>query len=178
MKLEGSQVIAADRATVWAALNNPDVLKACIPGCESLNMDDATHFTAVVKQRIGPVAATFTGTVELKNLNPPESYTIQGEGKGGAAGFASGGADVRLRAVPEGTELSYTVEAKVGGKLAQLGARLIDGVAKGLADKFFTDFKSAVESTSAAAPPPAATGAPVRLGLWQRIMAFIRQLFG
>lgn len=150
MKLEGSQVIAADRATVWAALNDPEVLKACIPGCESLTKEDDTHFTAVVKQKVGPVSATFTGMVELQNLNPPESYTIHGEGKGGAAGFAKGGADVSLKEVEGGTELTYVAEAKVGGKLAQLGARLIDGFAKGMAERFFTTFKNTVEGPAAA----------------------------
>ena len=150
MELEGSQIIAADRQTVWEKLNDPDVLKACLPGCQSLEKQDDTHFTAVMKQKIGPVAATFTGSVELQNLNPPESYTIAGEGKGGAAGFASGLAHVSLKEVEAGTELTYKVEAKMGGKIAQLGARLIHGVAKNLADKFFTTFKAQVEG-----PPPA-----------------------
>lgn len=156
MELEGSQIIAADRATVWAALNDPEVLKASLPGCQSLDKQDDTHFAAVVKQKIGPVAATFNATVELQNLNPPESYTIAGEGKGGAAGFASGLAHVSLKEVEAGTELTYKVEAKMGGKIAQLGARLIHGVAKSLADKFFATFKQQVEG-----PPPAvATAEP------------------
>jgi carbon monoxide dehydrogenase subunit G len=169
MKLEGSQTIAADRATVWTALNDPDVLMKCIPGCQSLEKVDDTHFTAVVKQKIGPVSATFNGAIELQNLNPPESYTIAGEGKGGAAGFAKGGADVSLVEVEGGTELSYSAEAKVGGKLAQLGARLIDGVAKKQADAFFSTFKSTVEGPAEpeapaeeapAAEPVAADAAP------------------
>jgi carbon monoxide dehydrogenase subunit G len=154
MKLEGSQTIAADRAAVWAALNDPEVLKACIPGCQSLEKTSDTSFEAVVKQKVGPVSATFTGVVELTNLNPPESYTIGGEGKGGAAGFAKGGADVTLEETAEGTLLTYVAEAKVGGKIAQLGARLIDGFAKGMADKFFATFKQQVEG-----PAPAADGA-------------------
>jgi carbon monoxide dehydrogenase subunit G len=145
MKLEGSQTISADRATVWAALNDPEVLRQCIPGCQSMEKEDDTHFNAVVKQKIGPVSATFNGAVELQDLNPPESYTIAGEGKGGAAGFAKGSAAVRLSDVEEGTQLDYDVEAKVGGKLAQLGARLIHGVAKQQSEAFFSKFKEVVE---------------------------------
>jgi carbon monoxide dehydrogenase subunit G len=157
MKLEGSQTIGVGRDVVWAALNDPDVLKRCIPGCQSLEKTSDTTFEAVVKQKVGPVSATFTGVVELTNLNPPASYTISGEGKGGAAGFAKGGADVALNEVEGGTELTYAAEAKVGGKIAQLGARLIDGFAKKMADQFFTDFKATVEGdagvTAAAAGP-------------------------
>ncbi|PIP98250.1 MAG: carbon monoxide dehydrogenase [Rhodobacterales bacterium CG18_big_fil_WC_8_21_14_2_50_71_9] len=156
MKLEGAQTIAADRATVWAALNDPEVLKACIPGCHSLEKTSDTGFEAVVKQKVGPVSATFNGVVELSNLNPPHSYTISGEGKGGAAGFAKGGADVSLEETEDGTVLSYTVDAKVGGKIAQLGARLIDGFAKKMADQFFTKFKETVEGPA----PEAAAAAP------------------
>ena len=192
MKLEGSQTIAADRATVWAALNDPEVLKACIPGCQSLEKTSDTTFEAVAKQKVGPVSATFTGVVELQNLNPPESYTIHGEGKGGAAGFAKGGADVSLKEVEGGTELTYVAEAKVGGKLAQLGARLIDGFARKMADQFFLTFKNTVEgpapvedpapaaepaTTTAAAPDAPADGeaaaadgaAPEGKSLWKKI---------
>jgi carbon monoxide dehydrogenase subunit G len=185
MKLEGSQIIAADRATVWAALNDPEVLKACIPGCQSLEKTSDTTFEAVAKQKVGPVSATFTGVVELQNLNPPESYTIHGEGKGGAAGFAKGGADVSLKEVEGGTELTYVAEAKVGGKLAQLGARLIDGFARKMADQFFLTFKNTVEGpppeaaaeTAAAPAEPPAEGdaaatdgaAPEGKGLWKKI---------
>jgi carbon monoxide dehydrogenase subunit G len=145
MKLEGSQVIAADREAVWAALNDPEVLKVCIPGCQSLEKTTDTHFHAVVKQKVGPVSATFNGEVELTDLNPPVSYRISGEGKGGAAGFAKGGADVTLAEVEGGTELVYHVDAKVGGKIAQLGSRLIDGFARKQADAFFQKFKETVE---------------------------------
>ncbi len=162
MKLEGSTTIAADRDTVWKALNDPDVLRASIPGCLSLEKDDGEHFHAKVKQKIGPVSATFDGQVELSNLNPPESYHISGEGKGGAAGFAKGGADVKLTEVEEGTLLEYHAEAKVGGKLAQLGARLIDGVAHKLANQFFSNFKEQVEgaggATSTEQAAPGASG--------------------
>lgn len=182
MKLEGSQIIAADRATVWAALNDLETLKACIPGCQSLEKTSDTSFEAVVKQKVGPVSATFNGAIELTNMNPPEGYTISGEGKGGAAGFAKGGADVALREVPEGTELTYSAEAKVGGKIAQLGARLIDGFAKKMADQFFTSFKEQVEGAGgaeAAAGAPAEAGGPAetaagvegeKKGFWKRLM--------
>ncbi|MBP7002719.1 CoxG family protein [Amaricoccus sp.] len=146
MELTGSRQIAADRATVWAALNNPEVLKAAIPGCQELKGDPQNGFEAVVKQKVGPVSATFQGAVQLSNVVPGESYTIAGEGKGGAAGFAKGSADVSLaEAEGGGTLLSYVVKANVGGKIAQLGARLIDGFAKKMADGFFESFARAVE---------------------------------
>ncbi|MDG1971260.1 MAG: carbon monoxide dehydrogenase subunit G [Paracoccaceae bacterium] len=145
MKLEGSRIIAADRETVWAALNDAEVLKACINGCQELEKTSVTSFEATVKQKVGPVSATFKGAVELSDMNPPESYRISGSGKGGAAGHASGGADVKLATVEGGTELTYNVDAKVGGKIAQLGSRLIDGFAKKMADQFFETFQKVVE---------------------------------
>lgn len=153
MKLTGTRTISAPRQTVWEALNDPEVLKACIDGCESLGKTSETSFEAVVKQKVGPVSATFTGAVQLSDLLPPDSYRISGEGKGGAAGFAKGGADVRLVEIEPGkTELSYDVDAKVGGKIAQLGSRLIDGFAKKMADRFFETFQKVVEGE----PEPAA----------------------
>jgi carbon monoxide dehydrogenase subunit G len=150
MELSGARTIAADRMTVWAALNDPEVLKACIPGCEELTGSPQDGFEATVTQKVGPVKATFKGAVQLSDIVEGESYTISGEGKGGAAGFAKGGAKVRLSEAGEGkTELSYDVEAKVGGKLAQLGSRLIDGFAKKMADQFFERFQAQVEGPSA-----------------------------
>jgi carbon monoxide dehydrogenase subunit G len=149
MHLEGTQVIGADRATVWAALNDPAMLKACIPGCQTLDKTSDSSFEAEVKQKVGPVSATFRGVVELSDLNPPSSYRISGEGKGGAAGFAKGGADVRLDEGPEGTVLTYKADAHVGGKIAQLGSRLIDGFAHKMAGQFFETFKAQVEATDA-----------------------------
>ncbi|MEM8748695.1 MAG: carbon monoxide dehydrogenase subunit G [Pseudomonadota bacterium] len=142
MEMNGSQIIPADREAVWAALNDAEVLKACIPGCKELDKQSDTEMSATVVTKIGPVKATFKGEVTLENLNPPESYTIVGEGKGGIAGFAKGGADVKLTEVPEGTQLDYAVNAKVGGKIAQLGSRLIDSTARKLADQFFTNFSN------------------------------------
>lgn len=162
MELTGSRQIAADRATVWAALNDPEVLKASIPGCQDLTGSPEEGFTATVKQKVGPVSATFNGGVQLSNVKPGESYTITGEGKGGAAGFAKGGADVALADAEGGTLLTYAVKASVGGKLAQLGSRLIDGFAKKMADQFFENFQKAVEGpaepVAAEAEPPAAEG--------------------
>lgn len=145
LELVGSRIIKASRETVWEALNDPEVLKACIPGCSEMLRDDEGGFTAVVTQKVGPVKATFKGAVTITNIIPLESYTITGEGKGGAAGFAKGGAKVALKDIAEGTELSYEVEARVGGKLAQIGSRLVDGFAKKMADKFFANFQTAVE---------------------------------
>jgi carbon monoxide dehydrogenase subunit G len=145
MELNGTKIIAADVATVWAHLNNPDTLQACIPGCEELMGSPAEGFAATVKQKVGPVKATFKGAVTLENIVENQSYTIVGEGKGGVAGFAKGGADVTLVAVPEGTELTYDATAKVGGKLAQLGNRIIGGFARKMADQFFENFQNVVE---------------------------------
>ncbi|MEM9267561.1 MAG: carbon monoxide dehydrogenase subunit G [Pseudomonadota bacterium] len=147
MKMSGTRVIQAPRAEVWDALNDADVLKACIPGCQELTGSPSEGFEATVVQKVGPVKATFKGAVSLSDIVDGESYTISGEGKGGAAGFAKGGADVKLVDAEDGTELSYNVEAKVGGKLAQLGSRLIDGFAKNMADKFFENFQTAVEGS-------------------------------
>jgi len=145
MEMTGRRTIAADRAAIWARLIDPEALKAAIPGCESLSGSVDDGFEAVVRQKVGPVSATFKGRVTLSDVVPGESYRIDGEGTGGIAGFAKGGADVRLLEVEGGTELVYTVEAKVGGKIAQLGARLIDGFARQYADSFFERFAAEVE---------------------------------
>lgn len=144
MDMNGSHRIPAKREAVWAALNDPDVLKACIPGCESLEKTSDTEMTASVTAKIGPVKAKFKGSVTLGDLNPPESYTITGEGKGGVAGFAKGSADVRLTEAENGTILEYSAKAQVGGKLAQLGSRLIDSTAKKMAADFFSKFSETV----------------------------------
>lgn len=145
MNLSDSRTIKADIDTVWAALLDADVLKACVPGCQEMQGSPEDGFEAVVVQKVGPVKATFKGKVDLENVQPPNSLTISGAGKGGAAGFAKGAADVRLEAADEGTILHYEVEAKVGGKLAQLGSRIIDGFAKKMAEEFFTRFQNALE---------------------------------
>ncbi len=143
MMMKGAVTLPADRATVWTKLNDPDVLKSCINGVQSLDRMSATTFAAAVKMKIGPVSATFKGKVELSNIDAPNGYRISGEGEGGIAGFAKGGADVTLTEVEEGTLLSYEVQANVGGKIAQMGSRLIDGVAKKTADQFFASFATA-----------------------------------
>jgi len=150
MEMHATRTIAADRMTVWAALNDAEVLKACIPGCEELTGSPEEGFSAVVKQKVGPVKATFKGEVTLSDIVEGESYTISGEGKGGVAGFAKGGAQVKLSdADGGGTELHYDVEAKVGGKLAQLGSRLVDSFATKMADQFFERFQEHVERPGA-----------------------------
>lgn len=140
MDMQGEYRIPAPRETVWEALNDPEVLKECITGCQELNRTEDGGFDAKVKAKVGPVSATFSGSVRFENVNAPESYTIVGEGKGGAAGFAKGGADVSLAEDGDETILTYTVNAQVGGKLAQIGARLVDSTAKKYANEFFEKF--------------------------------------
>jgi carbon monoxide dehydrogenase subunit G len=161
MDLTGDYRIPAPRETVWAALNNPDILKACIPGCEELNKTSDTEFVARVVAKIGPVKAGFGGKVTLSDLDPPNGYTITGEGQGGAAGFAKGGAKVRLEPVDGGsaTVLHYAADAQIGGKLAQIGSRLVEGSAKKLADEFFAAFAAQAAAAAPAAPTPAAPAA-------------------
>ena len=143
---KGKYSLKADREQVWTALNDPTILQQCIPGCETLTKASDTNFSASVVAKVGPVKAKFTGEVELTELSPPSSYKISGEGKGGAAGFASGSADVKLEESDEGgTILSYSVNAQVGGKLAQIGSRLIDSTAKKLSREFFDKFTELVD---------------------------------
>ena len=145
MTMTGEYQLAAPREVVWRKLNDAEVLKTCIPGCESLEMLSATEFQAVATNKIGPVKARFKGKVRLTDLDPPNGYKISGEGDGGVAGFAKGGASVKLTEKDGGTLLTYNVEAQIGGKLAQLGQRLVNGAAKKLADDFFNRFAEAVK---------------------------------
>ncbi|CAO3452104.1 carbon monoxide dehydrogenase G protein [Azospirillum argentinense] len=150
MDMSGSQRITAPRDKVWAALNDPDILRQCIPGCEEVQKTSDTEFTAKVVAKVGPVSAKFSGKVTLSDIDPPNGYTITGEGSGGAAGFGKGGAKVSLE--PDGeaaTVLSYTAHATVGGKLAQIGSRLVDATARKMADDFFNRFTAVVGG-----PPP------------------------
>lgn len=146
MDLKGEQIIKAPRDIVFAALNDPEILQESIPGCQTLTKLSDTEMEAEVGLKIGPVKATFKGAVQLSNIKTPESYTITGEGKGGAAGHAKGGADVALREEDGHTVLTYDVKAQVGGKLAQLGSRLIDSTARKLSAQFFTRFGKIVEA--------------------------------
>jgi carbon monoxide dehydrogenase subunit G len=151
MDMSGERRIHASRQRVWDALNDPEMLRASIPGCESVTRTAEDAFEAKVSLKIGPMAAKFGGKVKLENINAPVSYTITGEGNGGAMGFAKGGADVALEEISaDETLLKYSVKAQVGGKMAQLGARLIDSTAKQMSDQFFDRFAAAV-----APPPPA-----------------------
>jgi carbon monoxide dehydrogenase subunit G len=140
MDMTGEYKIAAPRERVWAALNDPDILRQAIPGCEELNKLSDTELEGAARAKIGPVSARFKGKVTLSELNPPESYVLTGEGSGGAAGFAKGEAKVVLTPEGDATILRYTVKATIGGKLAQLGQRLVDGAAKKMADEFFDKF--------------------------------------
>ena len=205
MEMTGEQIIPAPRAEVWRALNDIDTLKACIPGCDSMTRLADDQIEATVTAKVGPVKATFKGMVTLSDIDPGNGYIIRGEGKGGAAGFARGGARVRLSDAPAGTTLSYTVDATVGGKLAQLGSRLIDSTAKKLAEDFFSRLSLRLGGPSQAAAPPAESSAvtpaaasasiapvanaprgrdpladhqPIRFGTWIAILAALAVLVG
>jgi hypothetical protein len=193
MDMTGEHRIPAPRQKVWEALNNPEILRACIPGCESLEKLSDTEMAGKVSAKVGPVSAKFAGKVTLSELDPPNGYRIGGEGSGGAAGFAKGGATVKLADDGQGgTILTYKVDAQIGGKLAQIGSRLIDGVARKMADDFFGRFSAAVgapspasatEATPAAAPPqpaisaatpsPSAAPAGMRLPPWAWIVGLV-----
>ena len=146
MTMTGEYQLPASQQAVWEKLNDPAVLKACIPGCQELNKTGDNGFQAVATIKIGPVKATFKGAVTLSDIDPPNGYKISGQGEGGVAGFAKGGAVVKLEPKDGGTLLTYNVEAQIGGKLAQLGQRLVNGAAKKVADDFFQNFVKAVEA--------------------------------
>lgn len=169
MKLSGEETIPAPRDVVWKALNDPTVLKQCIPGCKSISKTSDTDMEATVTVALGPLKVNFSGKVKLSDLDPPKSYRISGQGNGGFAGSAQGGANVKLETVPEGTRLSYDVDAQVGGKLATMGARFIDPVSRKLAGQFFEKFAAIAGAMKAAAPAaatpakkPAAKKAPAK----------------
>jgi carbon monoxide dehydrogenase subunit G len=159
MEMTGEQLIPVAQDTVWAALNNPDVLKACIAGCETIELTGENEYRIAMTAAVGPVKARFNGKLLLSNINAPTSYSLSFEGSGGAAGFGKGSADVSLATEAGGTKLSYTAKAQVGGKLAQVGSRLIDGVARKMADDFFVKFRKTVAPVEVAAPAPAAPAA-------------------
>ena len=161
MELQGERLIPASVDTTWAALNDPDELKACIAGCESLEKTGDDAFAAVVAVKVGPVSARFKGNLKMTNVQAPNSYTINFDGQGGIAGFGKGSADVALK--PEGaqTRLAYAARAQVGGKLAQVGSRLIDAAAAKIADDFFKAFEARLQARQAPAPSPTPAGTPV-----------------
>ncbi|MET0361410.1 MAG: carbon monoxide dehydrogenase subunit G [Sphingobium sp.] len=153
MEMSGTQRIEATKGEVWAALNDPSILKACIPGCKTLEKSSDTHMVATASVRIGPIGANFSGEVTLSELDPPNGYRIDGEGSGGGAGSAKGGAKVSLREDgPDATILDYEVSAQVGGKLAQLGGPIIDAAAKQMAGQFFRKLAKAIDAQKASAP--------------------------
>ena len=160
MDMTGEYRIAAPRQKVWEALNDPEILKASIPGCQELNKTSDTELTAKVTTKVGPVSAKFTGKVTLSDINPPQGYKITGEGQGGVAGFAKGGAEVELEEDGGETILRYKATAQVGGKLAQIGSRLIDSTAKKMANEFFGKFAEQVGAGTEAAPAAAEPAAP------------------
>lgn len=162
MEFSGRYRIDAPLGTVWDGLNDPALLQKCIPGCERMEKSGPADFAAVVTLRIGPMKATFQGKVRLAEQEPPLRCILTGEGQGGVAGFAKGSAQVTLTPLEGGTELAYTARAQVGGKLAQIGQRLIDGTARQLADQFFAGFSAALASPPGGEAPGAATKLPQR----------------
>jgi len=176
MEMTGEQFIPALQAEVWRGLNDPEVLKACISGCESVEKLADTEYAVVTTVAIGPVKARFRGKLVLADLDPPNSYSLSFDGQGGAAGFGKGSAKVSLATEAAGTRLSYTVKAQVGGKLAQIGSRLIDGVAKKMADDFFSAFNQKITGAATATPEPSADAAPGAAPLWW-VVAIIVAMF-
>jgi carbon monoxide dehydrogenase subunit G len=175
MEMTGEQLIPVPQQKVWEGLNDPEVLKACIPGCETIERVSDTEYRVAMTAAVGPVKAKFNGKLLLADLDPPNSYKLSFEGSGGAAGFGKGGAQVALAPDGAGTKLTYKASAQVGGKLAQVGSRLIDGVSRKMADEFFQRF-----NTRLAGPAPAAAveavvieEGPWLTGLWAFIAAFL-----
>lgn len=178
MEMKGSRIVPADVETAWRALNDPEVLRACIPGCESIDRVSDTEYRVAMTARVGPVSARFNGRLQLADIVPPQSYTLRFEGQGGAAGFANGTARVGLAPDEAGTRVDYAVNAQVGGKLAQIGSRLVDGAAAKIADDFFARFgarigaETGVMAEVPSAAPPETAGA-LR---WMRIRLLLAAL--
>jgi uncharacterized protein len=173
MELTSTRTVPAPVETVWAAPNDPETLKGCVPGCDSIEPDGENAYRVAMAAKVGPVSAKFAGRLQLADIDPPRSYTLTFDGQGGAAGFAKGEARVALAAAENGatTALSYTVKAQVGGKLAQIGSRLVDGAAAKLADDFFARFSDAVAVQVGAAPVAAAAPAAAGAARWVRWVA-------
>ncbi|NPC55521.1 CoxG family protein [Caenimonas soli] len=178
MEMQGNRALAVTQQQAWEALNNPEVLKASIPGCDKVESTGNNQYVVAVAVKVGPVAAKFAGKITLTDVNPPESYTLGFDGQGGAAGFGKGQAQVKLTPQGNGCELNYKVGAQVGGKIAQMGQRLVDGVAKSMAEDFFRRFDeemqrrhpeayaAAAVAAAPAAAEPATTGKPIPVWLW------------
>jgi hypothetical protein len=181
MELTGERSLAADRAAAWTALNDIEILKLCVPGCESIDPAGDNRYDVALNTAIGPVKARFKGKLELADIDAPNGYTLKFEGSGGTAGFARGEAKVTLaEAGPQATTLKYVATAHVGGKLAQVGSRLIDAAAGAMADKFFEAFGAQLAARAApgaAAGAPATAPAPATLGVWSLLKAMLKRLF-
>lgn len=186
MELKGERTLPADQSSAWAALTDVDLLKTCIPGCERITALDGNRYEVAMTAAIGPVKSKFKGTLEMADIDAPSAYTLKFDGSGGAAGFARGQARVTL--APQGAQqtlLSYVANAQVGGKLAQVGSRLIDAAAGATADKFFEAFSAQLTARMAArseaagaAPTQVSAPAPASFGLWDLLKAFFKRLFG
>jgi len=173
MELTSTRTVPAPVATVWAALNDPEMLKDCVAGCEGIEPDGENAYRVTMAARVGPVSAKFAGRLQLSDIDPPNGYTLAFDGQGGAAGFAKGEAKVALAPAEGGaaTALSYTVKAQVGGKLAQLGSRLVDGAAAKLADDFFARFSDAVAAKAGVAPATVPAGGGAKWVRWVALVA-------
>jgi hypothetical protein len=182
VELKGERLLAADRATAWAALNDTEMLRGCVPGCESIAATGENQFDIAMTAAVGPVKARFMGKLALVDIDEPNAYTMKFEVSGGPTGFARGDARVTLSdAPPDQTRLSYVANAHVGGKLAQVGSRLIDAAAGATADKFFEAFGAQLAARAAPAAhagAPAASVAPARIGFFSLLLAFLKRLFG
>ena len=178
MELTGERTLPADRATAWAALNDVELLKLSIPGCESLSALGGNRYEAVVNAAIGPVKARFKGALELADIDAPNGYTLRFDGSGGQAGFARGEARVRLSdGGPGQTHLAYTAQAHIGGKLAQIGSRLVDAASGAMADKFFEAFSAQLAARAAPAGAAGSRAPSAKVGFWSLLLAMLRRLF-
>jgi carbon monoxide dehydrogenase subunit G len=182
MELKGERLLAADRATAWAALNDTEILKLCVPGCESITATGENRFEIAMTAAVGPVKAKFKGKLELADIDAPNAYTMKFDASGGPTGFARGEARVTLAEVDaRQTKLAYVANAQVGGKLAQVGSRLIDAAAGATADKFFEAFGAQLAARAAPAGEAAAAAEPpqpAKIGFWSLLLAFLKRLFG
>jgi hypothetical protein len=179
MELKGERLLAADRATAWAALNDTEMLRQCVPGCESIGAAGDNQFDIAMMAAVGPVKARFKGKLALVDIDPPNAYTMKFEVSGGPTGFARGDARVTLsEEAPRQTRLVYVANAHIGGKLAQVGSRLIDAAAGATADKFFEAFGAQLAARTGPGPEAAAPPAPVRIGFLALLVAFLKRLFG